>query len=312
MGATRSRPPTSGSSTAASGHSSMREAARFSQAPFTRSARARCLRQKTAARLDSRSGTSLFGEHIFHLARNSGYFFAAGMNSLFRSGDSGKTWVRIPLAPKGNVTDLAIIPGTRTVLLATTATLYESRNEGSEWREIPVPPDVGRIEALRTSTSGATWGILSAGQVFLSSDSGDTWSPLSVPHERGPVYDFVLREDQEVLVGTLRGLLSTSDLGVQWNAPTRGLPAGTVTAVLWNPVEQQLMFSVQNGIVWKSSDCGASWVSIDASEIGSEAVAELYWAFDYQKLYAVGFARGVFVQNIAPSQTLSSLKMEDK
>lgn len=257
-----------------------------------------------------RSGTSLFGEHIFHLVQGPGYLLAAGMEKVFRSRDGGKTWSRIPVALDGTLTDVAVVAGTRTILLATAKSIHASKDEGIRWRRISVPPGATRIEALRISSSGLTWGILSDGAVHLSRDHGGTWSPLSVAQESGPVYDFVVRDEQQILVGTLRGLLFTVDGGVQWNRPARGLPMGTVTSVLWHPGQEQLMFVVQNGTVWKSSSLGASWEVIGTSAIGRDEVSELHWGSGYEKLYAVGFARGVFVQSIyAPLEI--ALKRED-
>jgi len=67
---------------------------------------------------------------------------------------------------------------------------------------------------------------------------------------------------------------------------------------LWHPTRKNLMFSVQNGSVWQSSDEGMSWEKVLASKLEDETVAELHWASGYDKLYAIGFARGIFVHDL--------------
>ena len=145
-----------------------------------------------------------------------------------------------------------------------------------------------------------TWGVLSGGAVYLSSDKGGKWRVLPNTGECGPIYDFVLRADGEVLIGTVNGLCFSSDFGNHWTSPSQGFHPGTVTSVLWHPHQRQIMFAVQNGVPWASIDGGASWESMESANFRGEAISEIYWGSDYSKLYAVGFARGVFVRSVLP------------
>jgi len=246
----------------------------------------------------ARSGTTLFGEHIFHLARTPNAILGAGLQHLFRSSDDGKSWTGLPLTFKGTLTDFTTVGQTRTMLVATTTALYAARDDGSESRQIKIPAAITRIDAIKTSFSGGAWGILSNGRVFLSEDQGNTWSQLPVPEATGSVYDFVLRENREILIGTLRGLLYSFDFGAGWLSPSRGPATGTVTSVLWHPVRSQLMFLVQDGVVWESEDFGVHW-DPSPSSTGAEAVSSLKWGFNYERLYALDFARGVSVRNLS-------------
>jgi photosystem II stability/assembly factor-like uncharacterized protein len=254
----------------------------------------------------ARPGTTVFGEHIFHLETIPGFVFASGLERLFRSNDRGHTWKALPLTAGGTITDVRAVPESQTLLVAATTSLYASKDLGMKWRQIPLPPTISRIDRLRASFVGTTWGILSGGKVFLSNNEGATWSELRVPVESGPVFDFALNWKNEVLVGTLRGLLFTNDAGRKWTAPSEGLPQGTVSSVLWHPTKSQMMFSVQNGLVWASHDSGATWGRIDISTAPNEAVSGLHWSPDYDKLYAVGSTRGVFVLNVMDSRENAS------
>ena len=247
----------------------------------------------------ARSGATLFGEHIFHLAQISGTVFAAGPQRVFKSSNTGKTWTPLAWAPVGAVKDIKTAPAIQTVLVATTTALYASKDLGVMWRQVKLPPSISRIERVETSVSGATWGILSDGKIFLSGDKGVTWSSPSVPEGSGRVYDFAIRADREILAGTLRGLMTSEDSGTRWSEPS--FHFGTVTSVLWHPTDRSLMFSVQNGAPWKSVDGGVTWKTLNPSDFGGEEISALYWSADFTKVYAVGFTRGVYVASATGS-----------
>jgi photosystem II stability/assembly factor-like uncharacterized protein len=246
----------------------------------------------------ARPGATIFGEHVFHFAQGADAVFAAGVERFFRSSDKGRTWTRVTLPSTGTLTSVAAVPATRTVLVSTSSSLYASADAGLKWQNIKVPGFIKRIDRLNMSSDGKRWGILSNGNVLLSDDKGTTWSQLEVPPQSGSVYDFTLRGNSEILIGTLSGLFVSFDSGIQWSAPSSGLAPGTVTSVLWHPVQKQRMFLVQNGIAWESEDSGTTWRRMDASEMGNDSISEMHWAADYSKLYAVGFSRGVFVRDV--------------
>jgi len=246
----------------------------------------------------ARSGDTVFGEHIFHFARSTDFVYAAGIQHIFRSSNGGKSWTQLPIVPRGMVTDLKAIPGMQTVLIGTTTTLYASTDSGNQWQTLKLPPAVKSIDKLKISSTGSMWGVLSIGNVFLSSDSGVSWTPLPTTDNCGPVYDFALRADKEILIGTFRGLQFSDSFGARWSTPTQGLQSGTVTSVLWHPIQHDLMFAIQNGVPLKSVNGGAAWEPMESSDFSGEEISELYWASDFSKLYAVGLARGVFVRDV--------------
>jgi photosystem II stability/assembly factor-like uncharacterized protein len=247
----------------------------------------------------AREGESLFGEHIFHMARTARAIFAAGLETVFRSNDDGKTWMKLAGAPKGRLVSMIAVPASASVLLATATTLHATSDGGHQWTRIPLPAAVDRVDAVRTSISGTLWGILANGRVFLTADKGTTWKELSIPEASGPVYDFVLRWDDEYLVGTLRGLLFTTSSGKDWAAPSHGMTPGTVTSVLWHPMRRNILFAIQNGMAWQSLDGGHRWERFRTSPEGIETVFRLHWSPDYERVYAVDFARGIFRHGVA-------------
>jgi hypothetical protein len=77
------------------------------------------------------------------------------------------------------------------------------------------------------------------------------------------------------------------------------LGTGTVQSVLWHPFQKNLMYALQNGIPYVSIDGGSRWEELRTDEIGTDSILDLHWAADHSKVYAVTFARGLFVQSLS-------------
>ncbi|MFI5200786.1 MAG: regulator [Candidatus Kapaibacterium sp.] len=101
-------------------------------------------------------------------------------NGVFRSSDSGSTWVAGGSAGDMNVQALAIIGDNASspILFASAYTgVYLSRDSGRNW--IDAGLDTDRIQALAVSGANVFAGAY-GGTVFLSADSGTTWKPVGL------------------------------------------------------------------------------------------------------------------------------------
>lgn len=231
---------------------------------------------------------------------------AAGSQHMFRSTTSGRRWAELRLPFKGPITTLETIPQTGGVLATTYAELFLSQDEGTTWANIELPSAIVGIRMLRFSPDGKTWGIGTKDSVFLSSNKGATWSKLRPPEESGAVHDFALHTKGAILLGTLRGLSYSIDGGLHWRAPSQGLSSGTVELVLWHPLQRNLMYAVQHGLLYKSPDSGVTWERLKTDELGGDSILNLQWASDHSRLYAVTFARGIFVQNLSLASSVAT------
>ena len=239
------------------------------------------------------------GEPIFRFAKLQRAVFAAGRQNVFRSDLRGKTWVQLKRTFKGTITALETIPSAGSVFVTTNNELFVTKDEGASWLNIELPSAITGIRLLRFSPDGKTWGIATRESVFLSSNKGAMWSKLKTPEQNGEVHDFALHTKNAILLGTLRGLAYSSDGGLHWQLPLQGLSSGTVESVLWHPTDKNLMYAVQNGLVYRSSDGGTAWDWIKTEELEGDSISNLHWASDHLRLYAVTFARGIFVQNLS-------------
>jgi photosystem II stability/assembly factor-like uncharacterized protein len=245
-------------------------------------------------------------EQILMFTRNSRNVFAASRTRVYRSSKLGKTWTALTTGFKGTITALEAAPNTQLLLLSTTEGLFLSKNEGTSWTALATPSKTG-IRALRIAADGRRWGYLSAGGLFLSGDRGSTWTKVQTPEKNGAVYDFALQGENGILIGGLRGLAFSVDNGRYWVFPSLGMSAGTVESVLWHPYQQNLMYALQNGLPFGSRDGGNSWEEIRSDEIGADSILDLHWAADHSKLYAVTFARGLYVQRLSLASTLGEI-----
>ena len=232
------------------------------------------------------------GQQIFMFARNDRAVFAASLRDVFRSIDQGNTWKALAGGFKGTITALHTVSGGRSLLVGTTEGLFIGAEDGLSWKRLPV----AAVKFIRTSPDGLTWGVLTPNGLLVSIDNGATWTPVPFPGEDA-MNDFAIRSQDELVVAGFRGLAYTRDGGAHWDSPSHGLAAGTVTSVLWHPSDVSVMFAVQFGNVYKSSDRGMNWRSLDNGAMNGDSVSELRWSTDHSELYAVTFARGVFVRN---------------
>jgi len=239
------------------------------------------------------------GEAIQEFAKSDRSVFAAGSRQIFRSDMRGKAWTPLKQTFKGNIIALETIARTGSVFVATSSDFLVSRDDGATWRNVVLPPAIKGIRLLRFSPDGSTWGIATLDSIFLSSDRGSTWSKVKTPELNGTLHDFALHSKNAILIGTLRGLAFSLDGGLHWKTPSQGLSAGTVESVVWHPKENSLMYAVQSGRVYGSSDGGTTWESVRTEELAGDSILNLHWASDYSRLYAVTFARGIFTQNLS-------------
>ena len=238
------------------------------------------------------------GEQILMFTNNAKNVFAASRHRVYRSSRLGKTWTPLSKVFEGSITALEAVPQTQLLLLSTTDGLFLSKDEGGTWLAL-APPSRSGIRSLRIGADDQRWAFLSDDGFFLSRDRGTTWTRVQTPEQSGPVHDFALQGTDGVLIGTLRGLAYSTDGGSHWSFPSKGLSAGTVESVLWHPYQESLMYAVQNGVPFASRDGGSSWEEIRTDEIGTDSILDLHWAADHSKLYAVTFARGLYVQTLS-------------
>lgn len=210
------------------------------------------------------------------------YIGAANELAVYRTGDRGQHWLRVPLSDQfiGGVTDLAFDPVQRLLLAgADTAGVFRLRDVGSSLvnggqllldapvRQVAIDPHGSGLIFARTD-----WNLYRAEQFGLS------WFTVEGLHS-SPTALVVTGDPATAYVGTVdRGLLKSSD-GLTWTTANTGLGAvpGSrlhVDTLAADPLQPDVLYIATSFIygtteahhtpsrVAVSSDGGLAWESL--------------------------------------------------
>ena len=229
---------------------------------------------------------------------NPGTVYAATLNGVFKSLDSGVTWTAmnsgLPAGPNGkpvaNIQSIAVQPGSGKVLAGVLSKgVYASTNGGTTWTASsagfpsPFSGSVGALAFDQTTTSTVYVGIGNGITLLKSVNSGANWtrSDTGLPVgdnffvSKGIIVD--PRNSSNVYFsateafGTSKGLYASTDGAATWHAINTGLPTLTVNTIVMDPAVSSTLYAgtsqsfSPDGGVFKTVDSGAHWtLSLDA------------------------------------------------
>jgi photosystem II stability/assembly factor-like uncharacterized protein len=192
----------------------------------------------------------------------------------------------------------AIKRGVKDVLFAATDLgLLISGDAGERWMQSDIPMSMA-VTALYAAPNGDGRLVARASAgLFESKDFGDHWTPLSFPLPSGEVNAVALPAtlDLPILVATRVGLYSSPDGGAKWFANLGGIPASTVTSVLFGA--DKTAYAVEYGRLYETEDAGASWTTAP-SALPVTRIRQL-WMPDLSsnRLYGITSDLGVLFRN---------------
>ena len=142
------------------------------------------------------------------------FAFDAVLGAMLISDDEGKTFAE-RFTPRGLVIDFVVDPSDEDYLLAATEDeLFRSEDQGNDWR----PITSGTRVRLAWPETGKLYRADQDGTVLLSSNRGDTFSPIS--KVQGEPYKFKTTDDSDHLYLALSDgtILETTDGAKNWKA----------------------------------------------------------------------------------------------
>jgi photosystem II stability/assembly factor-like uncharacterized protein len=181
------------------------------------------------------------------------------------SRNGGKTWVRPARAsrPSADITGLAIDPSNRQTLVAGAGDgrTFKSTDGAATWFSGADGPASGPIERLEFIDR--TGGILFARQdstILRSLDAGDHWEALPAGWTNESPRSFFVDpfSPSTIYVGTQRGVMVTTDLGLNWALSSRGITRSSVS-VVFDPGTPSTLYARSVDDTFVSRDGGATW-----------------------------------------------------
>lgn len=244
----------------------------------------------------------LTNTYIYSLAVNStGYIFAGTEGEgLYRSEDNGNSWAQLTggLSATSNVYSLAVNASGYIIAGVDTA-VYISKDNGSSWTLIGHGPRAYALtfnasgyifagtseEIAYTTNSGSSWtnlhglssgvsslvvstsGYIFAGTwgsgVYLSTNNGASWTPLTNGLSNNVVNSLAINSSGYVFAGTTGGVFLSTNNGSNWTLVNAGLANGYVASLSVNSSGYVFAGSWGEG-VYLSTDDGTTWTQMNS------------------------------------------------
>jgi photosystem II stability/assembly factor-like uncharacterized protein len=205
--------------------------------------------------------SSLSDIEIFSLLAVDPYVYAGG-NGIYRSPDSGKTWVQSTgISLNTRVKSLAF-GGSCLYASMENGTICRSQNEGLAWNQVGTNLP-SKLWPYCLAASGAT--VYVGGQddgVLVSADSGNTWGPLNPGLCRRRIFD-VEAAGQYLYANSEFGRLFVSNRnGRNWSQVDPAKLGNSAVRCLG--AKGHSIFAGTSGAgIFRSNDNGATWDSVN-------------------------------------------------
>ncbi len=184
------------------------------------------------------------------------------------------------------------------IYAATDLGLLRSKDAGERWTITDIPASSGVMALYAAPDSNGCLIARAATGLFLSKDYGDHWSELPFPLPASDINDVAVPADSgsPLLVATRVGLYSSPDGGLKWYANSSGIPASTVSAVLYDG-GNSTAYAIEYGQLFETKDSGNSWARVP-SALPNLRIRQL-WKPDSSsgRLYGITSDLGILFRN---------------
>jgi photosystem II stability/assembly factor-like uncharacterized protein len=229
------------------------------------------------------------------ISADGGFALAVGDHgTVLTSDDGGRSWMPRSRG-SGDVTDVALQPGTGTAWAIIGSALFKSEDRGRTWQPQPVPGLDFDLRMIAIGADGRRFWIAGRRGLLRSEDGGITWS-APVP----PLADFnadlaMLPDGRGWAVGGASDgwIVSTRDYGATWSEPLHRARLG-LEAVTASPDGAWILAVGRGPKILSSRDGGATWEETELLLSEQDWLRDVAIAPDGRHAVAVG-NRGALV-----------------
>ena len=193
--------------------------------------------------------------------------FAGTPHGLYKSTDSGATWVRLEKDALRcqEIRQIAISPiSPEVIYVGGREGLFRTTDAGASWVQLGEGLENDVVLSLAIQPAQAETVYLGTEKgAFKSDDHGDHWQPLGQALPEGPIWPLICHPSQPgtLYAGTDEGLYTSTDGGASWQRADNRLPAGErVSALSISPYEPFTLYAGTVQGLFSSRDGGAHWI----------------------------------------------------
>jgi hypothetical protein len=242
-------------------------------------------------------------KQVNNIVSNSSYIFAARDGGIHRSSNNGVNWITI--LPVSYVMSDVSADGSN-IYAGGADGIYVSSNSGDNWF-YPLPDlAIYSVTALggEAYTSGRTVVQPYTNKAFRSLDSGHNWTELT---SISSIYSALI-SDSIVFVGSLTGVLFSTDKGMTWQQTS--LYNQAVISLLQK--DNYLFAGTSGNGIYVSSDNGQNWVQSSLSNKTIHSIvssgSDLFAASSLHGIYKSSDMGFSWAPNNFSSHTISSVQ----
>ena len=167
--------------------------------------------------------------------------FNTGFASLFKSTDTGSTWIRLERLPNVRLESFVVDSSTPTTVYAVTNDgLFKSTNSGEDWTLVSITGQAFRTHSIAGAPT--TPSTLYVDGTFRSTDGGVTWTGVGLPNFIGPPLVVNPLRPTTLYAGGVSGVVYTMDAGDSWTS--LGNLSGLVKTLIIDPSYGSTLYAV--------------------------------------------------------------------
>jgi photosystem II stability/assembly factor-like uncharacterized protein len=233
---------------------------------------------------------------------------------VFRSSDSGLTWVVRGTNDSSDFTSLAVDPSNGETLYAATdaAGVWKSTDGGATWASAGTGFGDGWFAVPAVAVDPAATATVYAGTsdrgVFKSTDAGVTWAAINdgLPEKNVLALAVDPKTPSTLYAGTMGGVFRSTDGGASWTADSNGLANLHVRALEVDARLSSTLYAGTDGGVFRSGDAGRTWASVSTGLPPGPVRSLVLDPTGPGTLYA-GLSNGGVWQATAPAASVTAL-----